>query len=224
MADIAWPADLAPFRVGFYLQAHVGGPESPLTRTRKRYGLSAPRWVARMSFRGGYAGVPRLGEAAGFGPRLDSLIADLKGGLNRALLHDFRRPRPVQPQFAGRAILSEGAAEGASAMTVAGFSPGAIAFSAGDYLGGDGRPHIVSLLETVTAGGHVAGAGSVMAGPDGRAIVGFNPPLRAAITPGTALNWPVTGPFLLVSDDAGANEATVGEAVTHVLDFVEDLL
>jgi hypothetical protein len=78
----------------FYLQPHVGGQESPLTRTRKTYGLSAPRWVARLTFRAGHGyddgGMsdrfgPRADDAMFFAARLDALIAQLKGGLQIVL-------------------------------------------------------------------------------------------------------------------------------------------
>lgn len=224
MADIAWPADLMPYRVMFYLQPHVGGSESPLTRVRKVYGLSAPRWVARLTFRGGYGGAPLLRDPAGFGPRLDSLIADLQGGLNKAVFHDFRRPRPLQPQSRRAALTVRQAAAGATSIVVDGFAPRGLAFSLGDYVGGDGRPHIVSAAATIAAAGVVGGAGTIYADASGAAIVGINPPLSAAIAAGTVLTWPVTGRFTLTSEDAGQNETDVGEATEYTLDFSEELL
>lgn len=224
MVDLLWPRDLAPYRVSFYLQPHVGGQESPLTRTRKTYGLSAPRWIARLTFRGGYDGAPRARDAAGFGPRIDSLVTDLAGGLNIAVFHDWRRPRPIQG-LAVRAALTvaEIAPAGASSMKIVGFSPNAVAISAGDYIGGDDRPHIVSLAATAAAGGIVSGAGSVIVGADGVAVIGFNPPLSKDVPAGTAVVWPVTGRFQLVAEDAGGNETEVGSATEYTLDFVEDL-
>ncbi len=224
MVDIPWPSDLAPYRVAFYLQPHVGGTESPFTRTTKKYGLSAPRWVARMTFRGGYDGIPHLNEPGGFGPRLDSLIADLEGGLNIAVFHDYRRPRPAQRIVAMQALSVDAAPVGASSLKVFGFAPHSVAFSAGDYLGGDGRPHITSLVHTQEAGGLVNGAGSIMADANGVAIVGIRPHISAPIAGGTLLTWPVTGRFELVSEDAGQNETEVGGASEYVLDFTEKLL
>ncbi len=224
MADIAWPADLVPYRVMFYLQPHIGGQESPFTRTRKVYGLSAPRWIARLTFRGGYEGAPLTGNAAGFGPRLDSLIADLQGGLNKAVFHDFRRPRPLQAQQIAAALTIDAAPAGASFVVMRGFAPRGRAFSAGDYIGGDGRPHIVSLAATLVAGGTVSGAGTILADATGAAIIGINPPLSQAISGGALPRWPVTGRFELTGEDAGQNETTVGEASEYTLDFVEDLL
>lgn len=221
--DINWPADLAPYRVMFYLQPHVGGAESPITRVRKVYGLSAPRWIARMTFRGGYAGAPRLRDTAGFGPRLDSLIADLQGGLNKAIFHDFRRPMPLQPQARVAALTARAAVKGAAALTVDGFAPGGVAFSLGDYVGGDGRPHIVSAAATIAAGGVVSGAGTIYADASGSAVVGINPPLSADVTAGTVLRWPVPGRFTLNSEDAGQNETEVGAATEYTLDFSEEL-
>lgn len=223
MADILWPDDLAPYKVQFYLQPHVGGQESPLTRTRKVYGLSAPRWLARLTFRGGYDGIPIFGDADGFGPRLDSLIADLEGGLNKAVIYDFRRPRPLRPLPLIAPLTYAAAGIGSTIVAVAGFSPNAKAFSVGDYLGGDGRPHIVSLANTTAGGGIVTGAGAIMADGAGVAIVGIRPPLSAAITAGTPLAWPATGRFELTSEDAGANETEVGRMTEYTLDFTEDL-
>lgn len=223
MADILWPADLVPYRVMFYLQPHVGGQESPFTRTRKVYGLSAPRWIARLTFRGGYNGAPVLHDAAGFGPRLDALIADLQGGLNKALFHDFRRPNPIQPQQVARGLTMDATPAGATAIALRGFAPRGRALGAGDYIGGDGRPHIVSLAATIAAGGIVSGAGTVLADAAGVAIVGINPPLSKAIAAGAIPQWPVRGRFELITDDAGQNETTVGEASEYVLDFREAL-
>lgn len=223
MADVAWPVDLVPYRVMFYLQPHIGGQESPFTRTRKVYGLSAPRWIARLTFRGGYAGAPLTDDAAGYGPRLDSLIADLQGGLNKAVLHDFRRPRPLQPQQIASGLTIDAAAAGASFVVMRGFAPRGRAFGAGDYIGGDGRPHIVSLAATLAAGGAVSGAGTIFADATGAAIIGINPPLSQPINAGTVPRWPVTGRFELTGEDAGQNETAIGEATDYTLDFIEDL-
>lgn len=218
MADLPWPADLLPYKVMFYLQPHVGGTESPFSRTKKTYGLSAPRWIARFTFRGGYGAAPRIGDQEGFGPRLDAMIADLEGGLNNALLWDCRRPRPLHPQ-ARRAPLTYRAADvGATDLVVDGFSPGAIAFSIGDYVGGDGRPHLVR------GGAAVRGGGSIMADANGTATISVRPPLSAAIAAGTPLAWPVTGRFKLTSEDGGQNETEVGQPTEYTLDFAEDLL
>jgi len=223
MTDIPWPADLLPYRVAFYLQPHVGGVESPFTRTTKKYGLSAPRWVARLTFRGGYDGIPALHAPGGFGPRLDSLIADLDGGLNVAVFHDFRRPRPARPVMASQALTFDAALVGASSVTVRGFTPHSIAFSAGDYIGGDGRPHITSLANTQAAGGIVTGAGAIMANSAGAAVIGIRPHVSAPIAAGAVLRWPVTGRFELVGEDAGQNETEVGNLTEYVLDFAEKL-
>jgi hypothetical protein len=217
VADIIWPADLAPYRVLFYLQPHVGGTESPFTRTRKVYGLSAPRWVARLTFRGGYDGVPRLRDQGGYGPRLDALIAQMEGGLNRVAFHDWRRPRPTQPQAQAAALSFDAVASGSDQVTVSGFTPYGRGFSVGDYIGGDERPHIV------IGGAGLSGAGTILAGSDGKATITVRPPYSAPVAAGTAPQWPVRGWFRLTSEDAGQNETDVGEATEYVLDFVEDL-
>lgn len=223
MVDIAWPADLQPYKVAFYLQPHVGGQESPITRTRKTYGLSAPRWLARLTFRAGYDDAPRFNDALGFGARLDGLIADLEGGLNIAVFHDFRRPRPMQPVSVTQTLVFDAAPAGATSVTIRGFFPNSVALSVGDYLGGDGRPHLVSHAATIAAGGIVTGAGSIPADPAGKAIIGIKPPLSAPIAAGSEVAWPATGRFELASEDAGANETEIGGVTEYALEFREKL-
>ena len=229
MADVEWPEGLFPYKTMFYLQPHIGGQESPLTRTRKVYGLSAPRWIARLTFRAGhgYEGTvgtgPRASDAAFYAARLDALIAQLNGDLACVRFHDFRRPRPQsylsQYHVAGVPPLVDYAPRGATSFTVQ-RPRGSIGPSIGDYVGGDGRPHIV----TKVSGGN---GGSMMSvGPeDGRILVEFQPPLSSAIEQDTPLEMEkVTARFRLVSEDAGQNEGEVGAPVEYVLDFAEDLL
>jgi len=233
MIDLDWPEDLAPYRVSFYLQPHVGGSESPITRTRKTYGLSAPRWVCRMSFRGGYDGID---GAEAFGPRLDALIAEMEGGLNRVRLWDFRRPYPnglrrYYSQFTGETYpftggetfdlgeefvipaeaepTNETAAAGATQMTFVGFIPGEIVFRPGDYIGGDGRPHIVTNVSIADGGG--------------RAGVLFRPPLATTLLAGEARTNRASGWFQVTSDDAGENDTDVGGLSGYSLEFREHL-
>lgn len=233
MTDLVWPDDLAPFRVTFYLQPHVGGAESPFTRTRKTYALSAPRWICRMSFRGTVDG---SAGAAAFGPRLDALIVQMQGGLNRIALWDFRRPYPIAlrdyyARFAGaRYSFTDGstfqggahfivpgevepgnlpAAAGATEMTFEGLPASTRVFQWGDYIGGDGRTHIV-LDEVFSDAG-------------GRATVRFEPPLASAVARDGANVLRPKSWFQLRSEDAGQNDSEVGDAVTYDLEFVEDL-
>lgn len=236
MADIEWPTDLVPYRAAFYLRPHVGGPTSPLTRTRKTYLLSKPIWVCRLSFRGGFNG--RAGRRA-LGGRMDSLIIQMQGGFNRVLLWDFRRPYPVglrryYSQFEGESYtftggrtftlgerffipaeaepVNEPAAKGATAIVFGGFVAGERTFQTGDYFGGDGRAH---LIHTAT-----------LADVDGRVTVTFDPPLERALLVGEAVTMRPETPFKLTPDsaeDAGANDSQIDTAVEYVLEFEEDL-
>jgi hypothetical protein len=236
MADIEWPTDLRPYRVAFYLRPHVGGPESPLTRTRKTYLLSKPVWVCRLSFRGGFNGAAGRGALGG---RMDSLIVQMQGGFNRVLLWDFRRPYPVglkryYSQFAGESYtftggrtfrlgerffipegaepVNEPAAAGATSIVFGGFLPGERTFRTGDYFGGDGRAHII----------HTA----TVADADGRCTLTFDPPLERALQVGEAVTMRPPTPFKLSTDsaeDAGANDSEVDSAVEYSLEFIEDL-
>lgn len=207
MTDFAWPDDLKPYSVSFYLQPHTGGTESPFSRKTKTYELSAPRWICRLTLRGGDNEKWGNGSFAKYGPRLDAFIAKLKGRANRVSLHDFRRPRmrtidwPNSPSNLAAAL-------GATTITITGLSP----FSrihAGDYIGGDGRPHIIT--DDADANG------------SGSAVVSFQPPLVAAVGAGAAVFGNPTGLFRLTSDDAGQNASEVGQLTHYDLEFVEDL-
>jgi hypothetical protein len=204
MTDYAWPDDLVPYQVSFYLQPHTGGSESPFNRVSKIYGLSAPRWVCSMSFRGGYWGTKGLDAV---GPRLDGLIAKLKGRQNRISIYDFRRPE-MRSRGWKTGGGSSAAAAGDTSMTISGQNPG-VKILAGDYIGGDGRPHIIT--------------DDVIVGVGGTAVVNFEPPLSAAVGLNAAVFGNPTGIFRLVSDDAGDNGVEVGNAVSMTLSFVEDL-
>jgi hypothetical protein len=204
MTDFAWPDDLVPYAVSFYLQPHTGGSESPFSRKTKVYGLSAPRWICAMSFRGGYWGEHGL-EAVG--PRLDAMIAKLKGRQNRAQIYDFRRVRPRARTWP-LAASNLAALAGDTSMTITNL-PAGTTVRAGDYIGGDGRPHII--LDDVVANG------------SGQALVTFDPPLASNVGVGIATFSRVSGLFRLTDDDAGGNGTVVGEAVGITLEFAEDL-
>jgi hypothetical protein len=232
--DLIWPSDLHPSTVSFYLQAHVGGQESPITRTTKKYGLSRPRWLCKMTFKASWRG--GVGTMAR-GSRLDALIAEMEGGLYSIGLWDFRRPYPAglrryYSQFAGlgypfaggetfalgeRFIIpadaepaNEAAAAGAITMTFSGFRAGELVFHAGDYLGGDGRGHLILR--------------DAMADANGRATVRFTPPLEAAVPAGTAITMQPLTTFQLRSDDAGDNQSTANGQASYSLEFSEKLI
>lgn len=234
MVDLVWPDDLAPYRVMHYLQPHVGGAESPITRTRKVYGLSAPRWISRMTFRTGYDGEDGIDAWGGL---LDALIMEMQGGLNPIALWDFRRPYPpglrrYYRQFAGlrypfsgeedftlgeRFIIpvdaeptNEAAAAGSTTIAFGGFKPGERVFLPGDYVGGDGRQHMIQRP-------------SAVADADGRAVVTIYPPLWADVPAGAAVTMQPTSLFQLASEDAGQNETTVGGLTEYTLDFIEKM-
>lgn len=204
MADYVWPDDLVPYAVSFWLQPHTGGTESPFSRKTKVYGLSAPRWVCSMSFRGGHWGNKGL-EAVG--PRLDAMLDKLEGRLKTVEIFDFSRWRPRSSVWPANAS-NLAAAAGATSITITNLPPGT-KVHAGDYIGGDGRPH--RILDDVTASS------------SGEATVSFKPPLIAAVGAGAAIFREVTGTFRLTSDDAAANPKVVGEAQEITLEFVEDL-
>jgi hypothetical protein len=212
MTDYTWPDDLVPYAMSFYLQPHTGGSESPFTRQTKVYGLSAPRWVCSMSFRGGYNGIR---DQAAFGPRLDALLAKLRGRQNRVLLYDFRRAAMRGKLWPASGIGNAAAVKGSTSITLTGLVPGQPVY-AGDYLGGDGRPHII--------GDDPFGVIAATADGSGEAIVSFEPPLSADVALNSVLfASAATAPFRLADDDAGQNGVEVGSTVNLSLNFVEDL-
>lgn len=208
MADFDWPEDLVPYAVSFYLQPHTGGSESPFSRVPKVYGLSAPRWICSMSFRGGHSTWWGHRGQAIYGPRMDALLARAKGRQNRVRLFDFRRPE-MQSRYWVPTAGNLAASAGATQITVTGLTPNTPAVMAGDYIGGDGRPHII--IEPVTSNS------------SGQAVVSFEPPLQANIAANAAVFGNPTGLFRLTDDDAGTNGTTVGELTEYNLQFVEDL-
>lgn len=207
MADFEWPDAVVPYSVEFWLQPHTGGAESPFSRKGKYYGLSAPRWVCRLGLRGGdSARVWGTGRHV-TGPAIDALLAKLEGRLKTITIHDFRRPRPTSPVWpTGASNLA--AAVGDTSITITGLQPGT-RVHAGDYVGGDGRPHII--------------LDDVYADTGGQAVVSFKPPLAAAVGAGAAIFSEVTGTFRQADDDAGTNPSEVGQLTHYSLTFVEDL-
>lgn len=206
MADLIWPVGLRPSAQSFYLQAHVGGQESPLTRVRKVYGLSGARWISRVTLTArAWGGGPQAIRAG----QIEALIADMEGGLNRVSLWDFRREIAVRPQAITQAVTIAATSAGATQVAIAGFAPYSTAFGAGDYIGGDGRPHMVTA--------------PCVAGADGVAVATIRPPMRYAVPAGPAVISRVPGLFRLSSSDAGLNETASRQRTTYTLDFVEDL-
>lgn len=200
MTDFPWPEDIVPYVQSFYLQPLTGGSESPFTRQTKLYGLSKPRWITSLRLRApASADWWGADEKAVWGERIDAFIARLDGRLNRVQLWDFRRPGRAPSGFTNGA-----ATQGTNTITLTGASVGDI--RVGEYIGGDGRPHIITNL-TVSGGDLVASV---------------KPYWEADIAIGDAVFENVSGYFRLVSDDAGQNAAGVGELTEYNLDFVED--
>lgn len=206
MTDIVWPADIRPKSQMFYLQPHVGGAESPITRTRKVYGLSAPRWITKLSFERRAWGRGREAEISGL---LDALVAKMEGGLNRVQLWDFRREFSLRPQPIVASPTLQAVPAGATVVQIAGFAPYSTVFLPGDYIGGDGRPHMVTER--------------AIAGPDGVVSASVRPPFANGAAQSLAVLSRVSAPFRLSGDDSGSNDTVAGQRTTITLSFVEDL-
>ena len=207
MTDILWPADIGPFAVSFYSQPYSGGTESPFTRQTKTYGLAAPRWVAKLRVRGddGLAGV------ANIGPRMDALLARLRGRQNRIALYDFRRPLPRGAAAGLPLSVSSLATKGSTSVQISGAPANSASFVEGDYLGFAG-----GLLVMVVAVANADGGGHV--------TVTFEPPLKRDVAANeTVTTYAPCAWFKLTGDDAGDNDAEIGSPATYTLELVEDL-
>jgi hypothetical protein len=198
MSDYSWPADIVPHQQTFFLQPHTGGSQSPFSRQSKIYVLSKPLWLCRMSLRAPPSAERWRGGPAAWGERIDAFLAQIQGRANRVELWDFRRPGKARP-FTNAPVLA-----GTKTMTLIGAAPGSI--RVGEYIGGDGRPHIITALET--------------SGDDLVATVA--PHFAIDIEAGAATFVRASGFFRLETDDAGHNPTEVGSLTTYGLDFIED--
>ena len=229
---IDWPVDLLPNGCEHYFRPHIGGSQSPLTRTRKTYELSAPVWVMKLQFDAAWRG-GRGTQARG--ARLETLAQRLKGGLVLARLWDFRRPYPpglkcYYGQARGQVAtfghgetfgngegfswsassepINLAAPEGATSLTFIGFRPGDVVFHAGDFVGGDDRIHRV-MADAVADGG-------------GNAAITIDPPLQAALAFGAAVTMRPRGLYQLMNESAGAGMAQAkGAKASYALEFEE---
>lgn len=234
MADYVWPDDLQPYAMSFYLQHHTTAFESPFTRQQQVLGRSAPRWVARMSLRGGAGG--QLRSQHNDGARIEALLAQIKGPQKTVSLYDFRRPDrggavATFDDYAAdvpETFFSDGTdfdddtgfivtpvgdpsngpvALGATTINLTGYEPGSYPNLVGDYIDiGDGTPHIITSAPAADIYGNVE--------------LGFELPAKAAFS-GAASFEKVRGTFRLTSDDAGANPTDVEGLGVYELEFIE---
>ncbi|HKF95106.1 MAG TPA: hypothetical protein VKB96_11020 [Gammaproteobacteria bacterium] len=210
MTDYAWPEGLCPDRVSFSLETQTGRNVSPLTRQQKTYELTAPLWRCTIMFTGNYRGVRGRNDPYGqqnIGGRVDALLAKLRGGANRLSIYDFDRPL-IRGTNDGWSLTNTAVAAGAETATISGFMPNTPAFLAGDYVGGDGRPHLV--LDDVTANS------------SGVATISVYPPFIASIASGAMLYGKAPGWFRLTGDEYGQVMPDLGGDVTYQLEFLED--
>lgn len=237
MTDYTWPDDLVPFQMTFYRQQHNVVHTSPYTRQQQVLGRSAPRLVAKMSFRGGAN--ERAGRMNSVGIRLEAFLEKVKGPQNRVLVYDFRLPngRGVIRNFDDYAATvpetffsdgtgfadgggfvvtpvgapaTSGGAVGGTSIVMSGLWPGTTPRKAGDWIGfGDNRAYRVTDDATVDA--------------DGNAVIRFEPPLKSAVGPNSHVFTKVRAAFRLTTDDAGSNPTDVTGLGAYEIDLVEDL-
>lgn len=212
MTDFTWPDDLVPSGSSFKLQPHTGGSESPFSRVSKIYELSAPRWTCSLSFKAVRGSRWGQGKHV-IGQRLDGLIAQLRGRANRIRIWDFDFPDPRGALgLAGVGNLA--ALKGATSITLTGLPPGAPVM-AGDYVGGDGRPHLIVSPTFAPV--------AAVADGSGEAVVSIMPPLSANVALNAATFRKVTALFRLAGDDLGDNFNEVDQLLPYSLQLIEDL-
>lgn len=236
MADYIWPDDLQPYAMSFYLQHHTTTFESPFTRQQQVLGRSAPRWVARLSFRGGAGG--QIRSQHNDGARIEALLAQIKGPQKTVSLYDFRRPErggtvalfddyaaDIPETFftdgtdfdddTGFIVSPTGAPSsspislGGNSVVLSGYWPGTSPNKIGDYINiGDGTPHIVTY----------AGVADLY----GNLTIAFELPAKAEFTGDVGFSK-APGTFRLVSDDASSNPTDTDGMASYELEFLEVL-
>lgn len=236
MADFTWPDDLVPHAMSFYHQHNTIVHESPFTRQQQVLGRSAPRWICKMSFRGGAGGVTRSHEV---GAKIEALLLQIKGPQKTVAIYDFRRSGRGAPQLAfddyaatiaesffddgtgfdddtGFVVTPVGApsnsaiSAGSTQIALSGIWPGTRPNLVGDYVDvGDGRPHMITDVPAADI--------------DGNLVLTFAPPAAAAAAASAVSFEKVRGTFRLTSDDAGQNPTDVSGMANFELDFIEVL-
>jgi hypothetical protein len=138
MTDYSWPSDIIPYGVSFYLQPNTGGTRARSAACRSSTGHRSRNGFARFGFVGA-SRAPTNGRAKRpVGRTSDAFLVQLEGRLNRVSLYDFRRPGRA-PTFTNAPITA-----GTDTVTLIGAAPAKI--RVGEYIGGDGRPHIITSL------------------------------------------------------------------------------
>jgi hypothetical protein len=204
MTDFPWPTDLVPSGSSFKLRPKTGGSQSPFNDATKIYGLSRPLWTCSLSFRAPRG--MRWGDTRNLtARRIDALLAKLQGRVNRLALYDFDFPEPIGALATASGNVA--AIAGDAHITATGMTPGATVLL-GSYVGGDGRPHLVTD-DVVVAG-------------DGTALVPFTPAMNANVALNAATWRRVTGFFRLTDDGLGDNFNEVDQLVPYSLQFIED--
>lgn len=223
MTTYAWPADILPSRMSFFLESNTLQSVSPLSRASQVQLRQGDRWVCRMEFEN---------LSARMAGRLDAFIAQLDGPGGQIALWDYRRPVPfgAAGQFtttlfsdgtrftdgtgfadgASAPVMAAGAEAGAQSLPTSGWQAGATVLLAGDYIGVGDRLHMVLNDITSTAGG--------------LATLRIRPRLRAAVAAGAVIQVVRPTTRFRLADNAQADNRTVpGTASSYALTLLESL-
>lgn len=139
----SWPNRFCPNAIDFYLQKNTARYPSPLVKSVQTLDRPGRRWIAKLIIKG---------KGRSFGQKLDALLD--RG--STFLIHDWRRPRPLNGLIAG--VQTVGAhVRGNTSIAVDGLPASQTHLVDGDYLGLDG--FLYRLVSDVLANG--AGQGTL---------------------------------------------------------------
>lgn len=176
MAIRTWPTDI---RIGWADYAVEFDVQFNVFRNGSivTYGLPGGRWTAVIGFEPEVESMQR--------PKIEALIMSLEGGANRLRMHHHARPIP-NGTMRGTPTAQFAATTGAKQVQMTGVNG---TLNRGDIIG------ILGQMIYITTDATPSG---------GNMTVDISPPLRNALTPGTAVTWnKPTADFIPKSSTAG---------------------
>ena len=183
MSVVAFPAIRQPFEVSWRLRGRTQTHTSPLDGTTQTLAMPGAYWEATLAW-------PALEQTEA--RLLEAFLAQMRGAQGRFFYGPTHAPRRAT---GGGSPVINGASQTGATLSISGFTGGAQAFLAGDWL---------SYTDTTgRARLHQATANSTANG-SGVASVAIAPPIRRSGANGAAVNITVpVGVFRLSGDDGG---------------------
>jgi len=219
----AWPADLGPSSISFFLEANTRVSTSPLSRITQVLSSPGARWVCRME---------HARRSPEWSARLDAFLAQLDGAAARVALFDFRRPLPRGTagtpgattlftdgfgftdgtgftEYASEPELALAAATNDETIYTTGWAVSETVLRAGDYIGLAGRLHMV-LADVASDSG-------------GNATLRLRPRLRGPASIGARVTFVRPTALFRLAENGVDNRTEPGRFSTFALTFVEAL-